>query len=82
VLLTLTTACLDKAFEKPPSVGRGPQQVCGLLQRFVVRTGDQDRIAPARRDLHGRAVVVDLLDEREKVLAGFGRAPNLLAKCY
>jgi len=74
VLLRFTALGLGKALQESARVSRRPQQVCGLFQRFVVLTGEQDGITSARRDLQGDPVIVDLLDEREELLAGFGRS--------
>jgi len=47
-------------------IGRNTEQVRRLLKRVVVHSGHEDGIAPLRGDLDGLAVVIHLLDQRER----------------
>jgi len=69
VLFTLTGQRLLQAFDQPLGVGRDAQQMRCLLERLVVRALEQDRVTAAGSDLDRSAVVVDLFDQREQVLA-------------
>ena len=50
------------------------QQVRGFLQGVVVGTGQEDGVSPPRRDLDRGAIVVDLFDQLEEVLACLARS--------
>jgi hypothetical protein len=68
VLFALAGQSLLQALDQPPGVGRDPEQVGSLLQRLVVRTGQQNSITLTRGDLDRSAVVIDFLDERKRFL--------------
>jgi hypothetical protein len=71
VLFSVVVLSLGEAFEQAAGVGGGAQQVRGFLEGFVVGAGDEDGVASAGVNLDRGAVVVDLLYEREQVLACF-----------
>src|SRR5271166_3654641 len=73
MLVTLSIDRLSEALEQATGIGRNTKQVSRLLKRVVVRSRHEDGIAPLRGDLDRLAVVVHLLDQREKALPRFAR---------
>ena len=78
-LLALTVGGLIEALEQPSRVLGGPQQVRRFMKRVELIARDEDGIAASRGDLHGRSVLVHLLDEREEVFARLARGKRLLS---
>ena len=69
----MTTTTLLQAFKQAASVSGRAKQMCRFFQGLVVGPRHQHRVTATRRDLHWRAVIVDLLDEQNQVLARFTR---------
>jgi hypothetical protein len=45
MLVALASQVLLQTFDQPPGVGWDAQEVCGLLECVVVRTGQEDRVS-------------------------------------
>jgi hypothetical protein len=73
VLLAPAAVGLLEALQEPTRIRRYAHQVGALLQGVEVVTRHQDCTATPRGDLHRCVVIVDLLDEREEVLARLAR---------